>query len=323
MCGIFGIISNVPINKREIKYLSKSVQKRGKDASGIMFYHSQKKVYFAKRSSERITSLLRKTHTKEVNFLLGHSRLVTNSYEDNQPIIRNNISVIHNGIIVNAEEIWEKLNIAPFQKIDSEILAGITEDSLIKSLSLRSIVKKIIALTKGTISTGIAIPNIGKLILFSNNGSLFTGEKSKNFYFASEKHTLEELNCTSIEQLNNTYKILDIPKSDLPISQINNENKKIINIVPSLGKQIQEEKLLKYRKHNLKRCTKCILPETMPYISFDEHGVCNYCKNYKKRNNPRPIIEFQRILKPYLQNHNKENCILPFSGGRDSCYGLH
>jgi len=323
MCGIFGIISKVPINKREIKYLSTSIQKRGKDASGIMFYHSQKKAYFAKRSSERITNLLRKTQTKEVNFLIGHSRLVTNSYEDNQPIIRNNISVIHNGIIVNAEEIWEKLNINPFQKIDSEILAGITEDSLSNSISLSSIVKKIIALTKGTISTGIAIPNIGKLLLFSNNGSLFTGEKNKRIYFASEKYTLEKLNCVSIEQLNNTYKILDIPKSDLPISEINNKNKKIINIVPSLGKQIQEEKLLKYRNHNLKRCSRCILPETMPYISFDEQGVCNYCKNYKKRNNPKPIIEFQEILKPYLQNNNKENCIVPFSGGRDSCYGLH
>jgi hypothetical protein len=34
----------------------------------------------------------------------------------------------------------------------------------------------------------------------------------------------------------------------------------------------------------LKRCTKCILPETFPGIEFDENDVCNYCQD-------REIIE--------------------------------
>lgn len=323
MCGIFGIVSTSLINKREIKYLSKATQQRGKDASGIMLYNYKKKAYFATRSSEPITSLLRKTSTTEINFLMGHSRLITNSSVDNQPIIRNNISVMHNGIIINAEEVWKKIEGEPLQNIDTEVLAGITEDALKDNLSLPSLVKRIIAYTKGTISTGIAIPNEGKLLLFSNNGSLYTGNKNKRIYFASERHTLEKLNCELIEKLNNSYKILDIPKSDIPIFTTNNENRKNVNIVPSLGQLVQEEKLLRYKRHNLKRCTKCILPETMPYISFDHQGVCNYCRNYKKRNKPKPLSEFQEILEPYLRNKKKENCILPFSGGRDSCYGLH
>ena len=36
------------------------------------------------------------------------------------------------------------------------------------------------------------------------------------------------------------------------------------------------------RIDRLKRCTRCILPETMPFIEFDEQGVCNYCRNYRK-----------------------------------------
>jgi glucosamine--fructose-6-phosphate aminotransferase (isomerizing) len=31
----------------------------------------------------------------------------------------------------------------------------------------------------------------------------------------------------------------------------------------------------------LKRCTHCLLPETFPYIEFDEHGECNYCRAYQ------------------------------------------
>ena len=30
---------------------------------------------------------------------------------------------------------------------------------------------------------------------------------------------------------------------------------------------------------NLKRCKKCVLPETMPFINFDDEGICNYCQN--------------------------------------------
>ena len=29
----------------------------------------------------------------------------------------------------------------------------------------------------------------------------------------------------------------------------------------------------------MKRCTKCIMPETKPGISFNKEGVCNACLN--------------------------------------------
>jgi len=89
-----------------------------------------------------------------------------------------------------------------------------------------------------------------------------------------------------------------------------------------LSLKIQEEKMLVYHKHDLKRCTKCVLPETMPYISFDEEGVCNYCRNYKPRNNPKPKEELFKLVEPYRRKSGTE-VIVPFSGGRDSSYGLH
>jgi len=27
----------------------------------------------------------------------------------------------------------------------------------------------------------------------------------------------------------------------------------------------------------IKRCTRCVLPDIYPSITFDEHGVCNFC----------------------------------------------
>ncbi|HDZ9304242.1 TPA: glucosamine 6-phosphate synthetase, partial [Vibrio cholerae] len=95
-----------------------------------------------------------------------------------------------------------------------------------------------------------------------------------------------------------------------------------VDLVPTLKFNSQEEGMLEYHVHNLRRCTKCILPETMPFIHFDDKGVCNYCNTYKPRNIPRPKEELFELVKPYRKN-NKTDCIVPFSGGRDSCYGLH
>jgi hypothetical protein len=50
--------------------------------------------------------------------------------------------------------------------------------------------------------------------------------------------------------------------------------------------------------------------------------VCNYCSNYSIANNPKPVEELFSLVKPY-RRQGKDDCIVPFSGGRDSCYGLH
>ena len=83
-----------------------------------------------------------------------------------------------------------------------------------------------------------------------------------------------------------------------------------------------EEALLKNDVLKIKRCSKCILPETMPFIEFDDDGICNYCNNYELRNNPRPQEELFDLVRSYRRT-NENDCIVPFSGGRDSCYGLH
>src|SRR3972149_6210242 len=76
------------------------------------------------------------------------------------------------------------------------------------------------------------------------------------------------------------------------------------------------------RIYKLKRCTKCILPETMPFIEFDTTGICNYCRGYK-RMRPRGKQALERLITPFRSKNGKPDCIVAFSGGRDSSYGLH
>lgn len=171
----------------------------------------------------------------------------------------------------------------------------------------------------------MVLPEYGKLILFSNNGSLYVGYIEEDIYFASERYALDQIHCQNIHQIKDKSLIIDIPISDENF-KVTDESHRTENLIPEFKYNKIEEKLLEFKTFeqiNLKRCTKCILPETMPFIKFDEDGVCNYCKNYKIRNKPRPKEELFELVEPYRRPGKELDCIVPFSGGRDSCYGLH
>ncbi len=73
---------------------------------------------------------------------------------------------------------------------------------------------------------------------------------------------------------------------------------------------------------NLRRCTRCVLPETMPFIEFDVDGVCNYCRNYNAEK-PLGIDALHKIIEPYRKRHGEVDSLVTFSGGRDSSFGVH
>lgn len=72
----------------------------------------------------------------------------------------------------------------------------------------------------------------------------------------------------------------------------------------------------------LKRCQKCILPETFPFISFDEEGICNYCRNYNKIK-LNSVENLRQLVDIYRRNDGQPDCVVGISGGRDSSFGLH
>ena len=79
----------------------------------------------------------------------------------------------------------------------------------------------------------------------------------------------------------------------------------------------------------MKRCTKCVMPETWEGITFDEHGVCSICRE----GDNKVQIDWaarQRILQGILDYYreyastraNKYNCLVGYSGGKDTVYTL-
>ena len=84
---------------------------------------------------------------------------------------------------------------------------------------------------------------------------------------------------------------------------------------------MQGENLAEYFE-TMKRCTVCILPETFPGITFDDEGVCSYCRNYEKAN----VLGEEALeneLSKYRDKGEKYDCLVPISGGRDSSFTLY
>ncbi len=77
-------------------------------------------------------------------------------------------------------------------------------------------------------------------------------------------------------------------------------------------------------------CTRCIYDTHIPDISFDKHGVCNYCRQYDQMQIEYPTgEEGRKILKAYVEQMKKDgkgkpyDVVIGVSGGCDSSYMLH
>jgi N-acetyl sugar amidotransferase len=76
----------------------------------------------------------------------------------------------------------------------------------------------------------------------------------------------------------------------------------------------------------LVRCTKCVLPETHETIMFDDQGVCNVCRNHDYKQThidwPAKKTDLDQLIATYRGKYDYD-CLVPFSGGKDSTWTLY
>jgi N-acetyl sugar amidotransferase len=76
----------------------------------------------------------------------------------------------------------------------------------------------------------------------------------------------------------------------------------------------------------LRRCSRCLLPETHETIEFDDAGVCNICRqvSYKQEHIDwqERFTELTELVDQHRGKHAYD-CIVPFSGGKDSAFTLY
>jgi glutamine---fructose-6-phosphate transaminase (isomerizing) len=392
MCGIFGIIANEKSKlspsdlKSVVNKLFKLSESRGKEAAGVAFlYKDSIDVLKAPVMASELINSSNYNELYKVKFdghktiddsvaIVGHSRLVTNGTEDiygnNQPVLRDGMACIHNGIIVNDKELWLKYpELKRYYDIDTEIILALVSKFLNENYSLGNSVKCTFNQISGATSVAILLNNSDEIALATNNGSLYICyNKNKDcLIFASEKYILDmlltqvklpsfEKDFTIANILPGTFYLVNIKEMTLNKFEFNdglaaekiqdsieskiNNKRKINEIRPeeNLGKNgagiiknfsvydsDAASKLLKIDTKaidSMRRCSRCVLPETFPLIRFDQDGVCNVCNSYKKVQY-KGAQALEEIVTPYRSEDGTPDCLMTFSGGRDSSYAVH
>lgn len=272
--------------------------------------------------------------------MTGHTRLVTNGFQsnadNNQPVIARGTVGVHNGIIVNDAELWAKHpEFLRTSEVDTEVLVNLLRKYFDETGDLASATIRAYAEMYGAASIGFLFDELDDLLLATNTGSLHyvVNEKRTFFAFASERFILQLLiDKTQLERVVGRLQIHQLAAFHGMVVSIRDLSTQIFPLRPAphekpAVKLDRRAKALPIVNHlrtpdQLKRCTKCILPESYPFMSFDEHGVCSYCRRWRPIQ-PKGRAALEKFVEPYRSKDGSPDVIVAFSGGRDSSYGLH
>ena len=196
MCGIIGLFKYKQITDVEetIQVISKMLvecETRGTDATGIAIINSDTNKIEVYKKPLRARDFVKTDEWKEVirdfgtfNIILGHTRNATHgdpeNPENNHPFFnkKENVVMIHNGIISNHRELYEKHKMKQVGECDSSIIL----DLFCKTKNINEPIKQI----RGGMA--FTLYHDEKLYLFRNSYPLFISfdNQNKTFYFASE-----------------------------------------------------------------------------------------------------------------------------------------
>ncbi len=396
MCGIFGIAlkPGAEMNAATVEKLLASLyvlsESRGKESAGLHLYLPRASQAWTLKGAQPATELLRgKPYGAALKeglqlaypqgagalpaqplVAIAHSRLVTNGTaqldRNNQPVRWGAVTMIHNGIVVNVDDLWAANgDLQRHAEVDTEVIAALVARNLAAELQPINATRAAFQELKGAASIAWTHEEFAALTLATNTGDLYLAHlpDNKGIVFASERYILvnalkDSLPASDAEAAQahilwvsagtGFYMDLDSSESGLHFSldqgSVIEPALRPVRLTPAVHKDLStgsqqaplvsvrraDESLIRYgeaRVRAMKRCSRCVLPETFPFIHFDAKGVCSYCQSYKPRYAGMHATDtrkaFIESLAKYRRSGKEPDVIVPFSGGRDSSYGLH
>ena len=229
MCGIIGIASSKPVSMNIINSL-KRLEYRGYDSAGLATL-TDREINEKKCSGrvEELEKILFKTPSNG-NIGIGHVRWATHGVPNvinAHPHSSEIVSVVHNGIIENSDEIKKILELKGLKfksQTDTEVITLLITEELKKNEPLDSVFKTLKVL-KGSFALGIIFKNYRNIIIGARRGSpLAVGYSKEENYLGSDSYALKSM----------TNKISYLDDGDLCVLskdkvEFYNENKNKIN----------------------------------------------------------------------------------------------
>ena len=198
MCGIIGIASNKPVSINIINSLKK-LEYRGYDSAGLATLDNN--LIDEKKCSGRVDELekILFKNPSNGNIGIGHVRWATHGIPNiinAHPHSSEEVSVVHNGIIENSDELKKDLEEKGFKfksQTDTEVITILITQYLKNSEPLDSVFKTLKKL-KGSFALGIIFKNHKDIIIGARRGSpLAVGYSNDENYLGSDSYALKSM----------------------------------------------------------------------------------------------------------------------------------
>jgi len=198
MCGIIGIASNKPVSINIINSLKK-LEYRGYDSAGLATLSNN--LIDEKKCSGRVNELekILFKNPSNGNIGIGHVRWATHGVPNiinAHPHSSDEVSVVHNGIIENSDELKKDLEARGFKfksQTDTEVITILVTQYLQNSKPLDSVFKTLKKL-KGSFALGIIFKNFPDIIIGARRGSpLAVGYSKDENYLGSDSYALKSM----------------------------------------------------------------------------------------------------------------------------------
>ena len=198
MCGIIGIASNKLVATNIIQSLKK-LEYRGYDSAGIATIVNGE--INEKKCTGRVDNLekiLFKNPAKG-SFGIGHVRWATHgvpSQVNAHPHSSDEVSVVHNGIIENSNELKKDLEKKGYKfksQTDTEVITFLLTDFL-KDLDLVDAINKTLKTLKGSFALGMLFKKYNNVVVGARRGSpLAVGYGPQENYLGSDSYALKSM----------------------------------------------------------------------------------------------------------------------------------
>lgn len=228
MCGIIGYIGK----NNALKVITdglKQLEYRGYDSSGIAIKNKNEIKIF--KSVGKIKELEKKIdYTIQSDIGIGHTRWATHgsvNITNSHPHKVGSITLVHNGIIENYEQLKQELIKNNYQlksDTDTEIACGYIDYLYQKDKNIITTLNKIKDIFKGSYAFAILVDNDNYLYATRKDSPLIIAKGENENYLASDVPAI--LKYTNQYYLLDNYEIAILEKDDIKILKDNKEIKK-------------------------------------------------------------------------------------------------
>ncbi|MEG0026072.1 MAG: glutamine--fructose-6-phosphate transaminase (isomerizing) [Bacilli bacterium] len=191
MCGIVGYIGK---NSQTLKYLItglKSLEYRGYDSAGIAYVTNKINIIKEQGRLENLEKII--DLNKITNLAIGHTRWATHgkpTKNNAHPHKIGKITIVHNGIIENYEELKKALIIKGYQftsDTDTEIACAVIDNLYKNNNNMLKTLQECLTIFKGSYAIGIINDDdYNHLYAIKKDSPLIIGHEQNGFFIASD-----------------------------------------------------------------------------------------------------------------------------------------